>query len=165
MKKFLLPLALTLAVSPVYAANTVTLKSISAEAARKMVDGCIAIAEKTKAPIAIAVVDVAGNLVEFHRMDGGSVIAVESSILKAKTAIRWRRSTREVNESVLSGRNRSPEWIGDFPQPGALVVKDGNDIVGAIGIGGGSNDEPCALAGIEAAFGKQPPLPTPAPRP
>jgi glc operon protein GlcG len=165
MKRILLSTVLAVACAgTAFAANTVPMQTISGEAARKMVDACMAIAAKTKAPIAIAVVDHAGNLVDFHRMDGGSVIAVESSILKAKTAVRWRRSTREVHENVMSGRNRSPEWIGDFPQPGALVVKVDDQVVGAIGIGGGANDEPCAHAGIEAAFGPQPPLSAPAPR-
>jgi uncharacterized protein GlcG (DUF336 family) len=39
------------------------------------------------------------------------------------------------------------------PVPGGVLIRDGADVVGAVGISGDTsdNDEKCAIAGIEAA--------------
>src|ERR1700680_3351370 len=61
-------------------------KQISAAAARKMVDACLAYAEKNNALVAVAVVDIAGVLMDFHAMQGAGPTVAETAILKAKTA-------------------------------------------------------------------------------
>jgi glc operon protein GlcG len=146
--------------SPVVARNVV-----SSDAARQIVDTCLTFSRGAPVPIAVAVVDPAGALLDFHAMQGASETAGTTALLKAKTAVRWRRSTADVNQRVVTGTNRAPEWIGDFPQPGALPILFGGEVVGAVGVGGGQNDEACARAGIEAVFGKNaaPPPVTPAP--
>jgi glc operon protein GlcG len=99
-------------------------------------------------------------------MQGAAEAAGTTALLKAKTAARWRRSTADVNQRVVTGVNRAPEWIGDFPQPGALPILVDGQVVGAVGVGGGQNDEGCARAGIEAVFGKNAaPPPVAAPQP
>lgn len=142
-------------------------KIVSSESARRIVDACVAFAEARQATVAIAVVDPAGVLLEFHAMQGASEVGGTTAQLKARTAARWRRSTADVNQRLLAGVNRAPEWIGDFPQPGALPILVDGQIVGAVGVGGGQMDEPCARAGIEAVFGPNsaPPPVTPAAQP
>ena len=142
-------------------------KIVSSDAARRIVDTCIAMARTGPGAIAVAVVDPAGVLIDFHAMQGVSEVGGTTAILKAKTAARWRRSTADVNRRLLTGVNRAPEWLGDFPQPGALPILVDGQVVGAVGVGGGMNDEPCARAGIEAVFGRNaapPPVPPPAAR-
>jgi uncharacterized protein GlcG (DUF336 family) len=140
-------------------------KMVTSEAARTIVDTCVAIARSGPVPAAVAVVDPYGVLIDFHSMQGAGESTGTTALLKAKTAARWRRSTADVNQRVITGVNRAPEWIGDFPQPGALPIIIDGELIGAVGVGGGNNDEACARAGIEAVFGKNaaPPPITPAP--
>ena len=39
-----------------------------------------------------------------------------------------------------------------------------NQLIGAIGVGGGNMDEPCAYTALTKVLGIQPPLPPPPPR-
>src|SRR5689334_10577432 len=61
---------------------------LSSAAAQKLVEACVAIAEKTNAPMAVAVVDPAGNLLHFHALQGASPTAPITAQLKAVTAAR-----------------------------------------------------------------------------
>src|SRR5579871_4456262 len=65
-------------------AISVDRKQVSAAAARKMVDACLAYAEKSNILVAVAVVDIAGVLIDFHAMQGGGPTLAETAILKAK---------------------------------------------------------------------------------
>ena len=131
---------------------------VSSEAAQTITDTCIATAREWSVTLAVAVVDPFGILIDFHSMQGASETSGRTALLKAKTAARWRRTTAEVNQMVTSGQNIAPEWIGDFPQPGAVPILIDGVVAGAVGVGGlGGNPHnygiPCAVAGIEAAFG------------
>ncbi|MEY4880248.1 MAG: hypothetical protein RJB62_1717 [Pseudomonadota bacterium] len=132
-------------------------KIVTSEAARRILDTCLAMAAEYPTPISVAVVDPFGILIDFHSMQGSSETSGTTALLKAKTAARWRRTTAEVNEMVVSGLNRSPEWIGDFPQPGAVPILIDGEVAGAVGVGGLAANfeygEPCARAGIDAVFG------------
>lgn len=155
-------LAAVAGASPALAQNTASRQIVTSQAARKIVDACLAVAAKQNAKIAVAVVDPYGNLLDYHTMQGASVLAGTTAILKAKTAARWRRSTAAVNRRLLTGVNRAPQWLGDFPQPGALPILVDGQTAGAVGVGGGQNDEACARAGITAVFGANaapPPMP------
>ena len=131
-------------------------KQVSTAAARKMVDACIAYAEQNQILVAVAVVDVAGVLMDFHAMQGGGATLSETAILKAKTAAHWQRSTRSLEEDVRAGRNQASVWIDDFPRVGALPIVIDGQVAGAIGVGGGAKQEECAQAGIDAVIAKQP---------
>ena len=131
---------------------------VTSDAARRIVDTCLAMAAGDTTPIAVAVVDPFGVLIDFHSMQGASETSGTTAILKAKTAARWRRTTANVNQMVTSGANQAPLWIGDFPQPGAVPIVIDGVVAGAVGVGGlgadpGNYGEPCARAGIEAVFG------------
>ena len=98
------------------------IKLISSSGARAMADACTAWAEQNKQIVAMAVLDWGGNLIEFHAMDGAPMNAIDTALLKAKSALRWRRPTSETNKIVRSGENLAPTFMNDFPQPGALPV-------------------------------------------
>ncbi len=131
-------------------------KQVSAAAARKMVDACLAFAEKNNILVAVAVVDIAGVLIDFHAMEGGGPTLAETAILKAKTAAHWQRSTRTLEQDVLTGRNEASLWIKDFPKAGALPIMIGGQFAGAIGVGGAQKQEECAQTGIDAVIPKEP---------
>jgi glc operon protein GlcG len=135
-------------------------KVISSAGARAMVDACTTWAERNNLVLAMSVLDWAGNLIESHAMEGAAANAIDTALLKAKSALRWRRPTSETNRIVRSGENLAPTFMHDFPQPGALPIIVDGQVIGAMGVSSG-NGEKCAQAAIDAVFKKQgtPPAP------
>src|SRR5512145_3125828 len=132
-----------------------TRKVITTAAARSLVDACVTYAgQKKYTALGIAVVDPDGTLVSFQGTEGATATALETAELKATTAAHWRRPTIELWERVNKQVNRAPEWMGDFAQPGGFPIFIANEMVGAIGAGGGvgSQDDECAQAAIKAVF-------------
>jgi glc operon protein GlcG len=127
------------------------IKIISSAGARALVDACAAWAEKNKQTVAIAILDWGGNLVESHAMEGAPMNAIDTALLKAKSALRWRRPTSETNKLVRSGENLAPTFMNDFPQPGALPIIINGQVVGAMGVSS-AEGERCAQAAIDAVF-------------
>src|SRR5215468_2341078 len=126
-------------------------KIISSAGARALVDQCAAWAEKNKQVVAIAILDWGGNLIESHAMEGAPANAIDTALLKAKSALRWRRATSETNKLVRSGENLAPTFMRDFPQPGALPIIINGEVIGAMGVSG-ADGEKCAQAAIESVF-------------
>src|SRR5437667_4005400 len=126
-------------------------KVISSAGARALVDACAAWAEKNKQIVAIAILDWGGNLIESHAMEGAPMNAIDTALLKAKSALRWRRPTSETNKMVRTGENLAPTFMTDFPQPGALPLMLDGQVIGAMGVSG-ADGEKCAQAAIDAVF-------------
>jgi glc operon protein GlcG len=130
---------------------------ISSDAARKLVEACVAYAAGKKVPVGAAVVGIDGVLIDFHLMQGATATNSETAILKAKTAAHWRRPTRELEEWVKTGSNGAPEWIGDFPRAGGVPIVIDGVVAGAIGIGGGGDTgDECAQHALDTVIRKQP---------
>jgi len=130
------------------------IKVISSAGARALVDACSAWAEQNKQIVAIAILDWGGNLIESHAMEGAPMNAIDTALLKAKSALRWRRPTSETNKMVRSGENLAPTFMNDFPQPGALPLVVNGQVIGAMGVSG-ADGEKCAQAAIDAVFNGQ----------
>jgi glc operon protein GlcG len=130
---------------------------ISSDAARKMVEACVAYAERNKLLVGAAVVGIDGVLIDFHLMQGATATNSETAILKAKTAAHWRRPTRELEEWVKTGSNGAPAWIGDFPRAGGVPIVIDGMVAGAIGVGGGGDGgDDCAQHAIDTVIRKRP---------
>jgi uncharacterized protein GlcG (DUF336 family) len=108
-------------------------------------------------PECIAVVDPAGELLAFTRMDGARPGSIEIALTKARSAARRRRATAdEAGGDVLSGvrmalaAQMNVTGIGG----GLPIVVDGQTI-GAVGVSSGTVDEDVAVAqaGIAALLG------------
>ena len=155
-------LSLSISVTVLLAADapamqaTTDIKVISSAGARAMADACIVWAEQNKQIVAMAILDWGGNLIESHAMEGAPANYIDTALLKAKSALRWRRPTSETNRIVRSGENLAPTFMNDFPQPGALPVMVNGQVVGAMGVSG-TDGEKCAQAAIDAVFKKQTP--------
>ena len=132
-------------------ALTRDVKVISSAGARALADACTAWAEKNKLILAMAVIDWGGNVLESHAMEGAAANAIETALLKARSALRWRRPTSETNKLVKSGENLAPTFMNDFPQPGALPIILNGEVIGAMGVSSGDGEK-CAAAAIEAVF-------------
>jgi glc operon protein GlcG len=134
--------------------TTRDIKVISSAGARALADACTAWAEQNKQVVAIAILDWGGNLIESHAMEGAPMNAIDTALLKAKSALRWRRPTSETNKMVRTGENLAPTFMNDFPQPGALPVVLNGQVIGAMGVSG-ADGEKCAQAAIDAVFNAQ----------
>ena len=132
-------------------ALTRDVKVISSAGARALADACTAWAEKNKLVVATAVIDWGGNLIEFHAMEGAAANAIETALMKARSALRWRRPTSETNKMVRSGENLAPTFMDDFPQPGALPIVLDGQVIGAIGVSSGDGER-CGQAAIDEVF-------------
>jgi glc operon protein GlcG len=155
IRPYLLLLSLLVMVSFTVDASAMQLtrdiKVISSAGGRALVDACAAWAEKNKQIVAIAILDWGGNLIESHAMEGAPMNAIETALLKAKSALRWRRPTSETNKMVRSGENLAPTFMNDFPQPGALPIVVNGQVIGAMGVSG-ADGEKCAQAAIDTVF-------------
>jgi glc operon protein GlcG len=129
-------------------------KVISSAGARAMVDACTAWAERNHLTLAMSVLDSAGNQIESHAMEGASANAIDTALLKAKSALRWRRPTSEMNKIVRTGENLAPTFMHDFPQPGALPIVVDGQVIGAMGVSS-ADGEKCVQAAIDVVFKKQ----------
>jgi glc operon protein GlcG len=128
------------------------IKVISSAGARALADACTAWAEKNKLIVAMAILDWGGNVIESHAMEGAAPNAIETALLKARSALRWRRATSETNKLVRSGENLAPTFMNDFPQPGALPIVLNGQVIGAMGVSSGEDGERCAQAAIDTVF-------------
>jgi uncharacterized protein GlcG (DUF336 family) len=133
-------------------------KVITSAGARAMVEACSAWAEHNHQILAMTVLDWAGNQLESHAMEGAAANSIDTALLKAKSALRWRRPTSEMNKIVRSGQNLAPTFMHDFPQPGALPIKIDGEMIGAMGVSG-ADGEKCAQAAIDAVFKTRSPAP------
>jgi len=128
-------------------------KVITSAGARAMVDACTAWAERNRLTLAMTVLDWAGNELDSHAMEGAAANAIDTALLKAKSALRWRRPTSEMNQVVRSGQNLAPTFMHDFPQPGALPIMIDGDLIGAMGVSSGDGEK-CVQAAIDVVFKK-----------
>ncbi len=111
----------------------------------------LAEARKNNWMMAVAVVDPAGNLVYFEKMDGTQTGSVAIAIAKARSAALFKRSTKTFQDTLASGGEglRVLKLENAVPVEGGLpLVMDGK-VVGAIGLSGGTSaqDGQCAQAG------------------
>ncbi len=131
---------------------------ITLEEAQRIISAAEEKARQMGQPMNIAVMDAGRNLVAFHRMDGAWVASTDIAIDKAFTSAGRGLTTRKIGEMAQPGQplfginttngGRIVIFAGGIP-----LMRDG-EVVGAIGVSGGTVDEDheVAEAGV-AAFG------------
>jgi glc operon protein GlcG len=107
-------------------------------------------AQQRNAPSAIAVVDPAGDLLAFQRMDGVRPASADLAIQKARTAARLQRPTAEIENNINQGRIAfvTAEIMA---LRGGMPVRVNGEVVGAVGVAGLSSESDTAIAGTAAA--------------
>ena len=124
---------------------------IGIENAKKAAAPAVAEAKKNGWTMAVSIVDTAGNLVYFEKMDGTQTGSVNVSMEKARSAALFKRETKTFQDTVAAGGDglRILGLPGAIPVEGGIpLVMDGK-IVGAIGCSGGTSaqDAQAAKAG------------------
>lgn len=126
-------------------------KSVSAACAAALIKQAIAKAQEIERAVVIAIVDESGQLKAFHRMDGAALISIEVAQIKAYSAVAnaWGYATHEIFESI-SKNPATQIGIPHIPRytvlGGGFPIKIEGEIVGGIGISGGSIEEDIAIA-------------------
>jgi uncharacterized protein GlcG (DUF336 family) len=128
--------------------------------ANQIVDGALKKAGEMKVrPLAVVVLDAAGNIVSAQRQDGASMFRFDVALGKAWGAVAMGASSRALGNRAKGNPNffltLAATANGKFlPQTGAALIKDAEgNILGAAGASGGSGDEDeaCCVAGIGSA--------------
>ena len=91
-------------------------------------------------PMNIAILDTAGHLKAFLRMDNAFIGSIDIAVKKAKTAMLFRMSSEQVGEFLKPetgayGMEFSNGGLMGFA--GGLPIKNGEEIIGYIGVSGG----------------------------
>lgn len=127
---------------------------ITLEAAKKAAAPALAEAARNNWAMAVAVVDIAGDLVYFEKMDATQAGSVVVAVDKARSAARFKRPTKAFQDMLTSGGEglRVFRITGAVPVEGGVPIVVGGKIVGAIGVSGGTSaqDGQCARAGVDA---------------
>jgi uncharacterized protein GlcG (DUF336 family) len=125
---------------------------IALESARRAATAAIAEARKNSWMMAVAVVDPAGNLVYFEKMDGTQTGSVNVAIEKARSAALFKRPTKAFQDVVATGGVglRILGLPGAVPVDGGLPIVSEGRIIGAIGLSGGTSEQDgqCAQVGV-----------------
>jgi len=110
-------------------------------------------------PLVVVVFDARGALKALAAEDGTSLRRAEIAMGKANGALALGIGSRAIAKraeeqptfvAAISHLVGAPALV---PVPGGVLIRDGDTVLGAVGISGDTsdNDELCAVAGIEAA--------------
>jgi uncharacterized protein GlcG (DUF336 family) len=129
-------------------------KNISLELAEQIALASVAACQANGYAVSATVVDRGGSVKAQLRADNAGPHTLASSERKA-----WTSSTaKNTTLAMMEGAQKNPASANLVNIPGYLLlgggvpVKVGNEVIGAVGVGGapgGNLDEQCAMAGID----------------
>ena len=124
------------------------------ELAKDIADRVEAQSARAKVPVAVCVIDVHGNIVLQHRMNGAPVFAIEIAERKAYTSALVGLRTADLFPLVQPGRELFPLMGlsgGRFCSMGggAPLTSDGERVAG-VGVSGGTVEQDVAI--LESAI-------------
>jgi uncharacterized protein GlcG (DUF336 family) len=132
---------------------------LSLDSAARIVDAALEHARTLKLkPLTVAVLDAGGHLVAFKRQDRSGILRPDIAQGKAWGALGMGIGGRALAERAQQAPAffvalASASGGRVIPVPGGVLIKSGDEIVGAVGISGDhpDNDEACAIYAIEQA--------------
>ncbi len=148
-------IALSLAAASLAGAQSVrTEKNISLDLASQIASATVAACSAAGYNVAATVVDRAGTVRAVMRADNAGPHTLEASRLKAYTSA----SAKNHTLAMMEAAQKNPAAANLVNIPGYLLlgggvpVKVGNEVIGAVGVGGapgGHLDEQCAVAALD----------------
>ena len=128
--------------------------AIGIEHAKKAASAALAEARTNGWIMAVAIVDPAGLLVYFEKMDDTQNGSVAVAQAKARSAALFKRPTKAFQDTLAAGGDglRLLGLEAAVPVEGGIPLVIDGRIAGAIGVSGGTSaqDGQCARAGVEA---------------
>jgi glc operon protein GlcG len=131
-------------------AQTINIVTLDQAGAQTVLQAARERAQQRNAASAIAVVDPAGDLLAFQRMDGVRPASAELAIEKARTAARLQRPTEEIEDNINRGRTAFVT-AGIAALRGGVPIRVDGKVVGAIGVAGLSKETDTEIANTAAA--------------
>ena len=125
--------------------------SVGVEAAKKAAAAALAEARKNGWLMVVAVVDPAGTLVYYEKMDNAQLASAKVAVNKARSAALYKRPTKAFQDALAGGGVglRILTLEGAVAAEGGVPLLSGGKLVGAIGLSGdlSEHDAQCAIAG------------------
>lgn len=131
-------------------------RTLSLELATRLASATVAACQANGHAVTATVVDRAGNVRVVHRADNAGPHTLAASAQKAFTSASARNNTL----AMMDNAQKNPAAANLVHIPGFLLlgggvpVRAGNEVIGAIGVGGapgGHLDEQCAVAALDQA--------------
>ena len=147
-------LALTLVAAAASAQAVRTEKNMSLDLANQLASASVAACAVNGYAVAATVVDRAGTVRAVQRADNAGPHTLAASQAKAFTSA----SAKNTTLAMMEGSQKNPAAANLVNIPGYLLlgggvpVKVGNEVIGAVGVGGapgGNLDEQCAMVAID----------------
>ncbi|MEQ3552042.1 heme-binding protein [Pseudonocardia nematodicida] len=127
-----------------------TIHSIGLDDARRVIAAGEAEAGRQGQPMNIAVVDAGGNLVAHIRQDGAWLGSVDIAINKAFTARAFDVPTGDLAENAQPGQQfygiQESNHGRVMAFAGGIPLTDDGEVVGAVGVSGGTGEQDQAVA-------------------
>ncbi len=133
-------------------AHTRDVRALTLEGAKAIAAAAERFAVEKRWTVAVAVVDAAGGLILFHCLDDTQPASQDVAILKARTAARYHRSTKALEDGIAAGRAALLSLPGAVALEGGVPIRSDGRIIGAIGVSGmgSAQDGEVAAAGLAA---------------
>ena len=131
-------------------AQTIKVMTLDQAGAQTVLQAAKESAQQRNAPSAIAVVDAAGDLLAFQRMDSVRPASADLAIEKARTAARLQRPTAEIEDNINQGRTAFVT-ADIVALRGGMPVRVNGEVVGAVGVAGLSKETDTDIAKTAAA--------------
>ena len=134
---------------------SISCSAISTQAALLACQAAVAHAETLGIRINVAITEASGTLTAFLRMNGAFLHSIDIAIDKAYTAASFGFPTSQWTQ-VLQGDEALRIGLPLRPRlvvfGGGVPIRDGEVLIGGLGVSGGSaeQDEACARAGLQA---------------
>ncbi len=134
---------------------SITYKTVQLPDARRIIAAATTKAEELKQPMNIAVVDAGGNLLAFERMENAWLGSIDIAQKKAFTSRAFDITTQDLGKHSQSG----DQFFGIHASndgkvmifAGGIPIKQDGQVIGAVGVSGGSGEQDHAVAAAGAA--------------
>jgi len=127
--------------------------NITLESVKKAAIPALAEAAKNNWTVAVAILDPAGNLVYYEKMDNTQLGSANVAIDKARSAALFKRPTKAFQDTAAAGGDglRILRLEGSTPIEGGIPLISDSKIVGAIGVSDvtSAQDGQCAKAAVD----------------
>lgn len=127
---------------------------IQLEDAKRAATSAFAEARKNNWTMAVAIIDLSGNLVYFEKMDNTQLATAQVLIQKARSAAIYKRPTKALQDALAAGGAglRILRLEGAVPAEGGIPLVVDGKIIGAIGLSADTSDydNQCAKVGADA---------------
>lgn len=131
---------------------TQTVHDLTFIAAQTLIDFGLQLATERNVKISIAIVDRAGALLAFLRMDDVPLVTIDVAIGKAHSAALLKAPSKTFEDFINTGITSMVSMPNILPLQGGVPVIHKDHVVGAVGISGASGEVDNEIATILADY-------------